>query len=229
MFRVGMVAVGVGTCAVGTLGPGSSDLGVDVNVRVVGLLCGTGAAVVGIKVVVRVPAEDVTAAQESLAEAVGVGQSPKKQAMPPVASAQASTRPLVMSPHPAVTSETTTPETWARSSMMVPSSISLKRLAASVTTDWAASSNAVGRVTAILITSPNVPITSSGRSVIRSGTRPCCIWVTKFSASSASFSSVWMILQGIRLAYSRKFLDRSRPRSSVLGVFSECVEYQGLE
>lgn len=148
---------------------------------------------------------------------VGVGQSPKKQAISSVASFHALAKPDVRSAQPAVISLTTIPGNFSRSWTIVPSSISLKTSTASVTTDSAASKISVGNVAATLITSENVSTISRGRSEIKSGTWPDSSWVTKFLASFASVVRVWIISQGMLETSLARFLDQRRPRTIVLG------------
>ena len=162
------------------------------------------------------PAVVVVAAAQEPAVALGVGQSPKKQAMSLVASSHASTRPLVRLPQPAVMSETTMPGTRARSDTMEPSSMSSKTLTASVTAASAAPRISVGRDMAILMASLTFPMTSSGRSWMISGTWPCSSWVMKSRAASASFSRVLMVSQGIWATSWTKLRERRSPRRIVL-------------
>ena len=80
---------------------------------------------------------DTAVPQLPAAVVVAVRQLPKTQPISLVRSCQPSATALVRSPHPAVISETTIPGALARSETIDPSSISLKTLAASVTTDSA--------------------------------------------------------------------------------------------
>ena len=113
--------------------------------------------------------------------AVGGGQFPKKHPISLATSFQALVRSLVKSRHSLVTSERITPGIYSMSWMILPSSMSLKTLAASVATVSAAVRISSGSVVTILKTSLNCWTASCGRFCTIDGT-----WPTKSCSKNCS-------------------------------------------
>ncbi len=160
--------------------------------------------------------------QESAALDV-TGQASKKQAMAFVAASQSSSRPDVRSPQALVMSETAMLGMFSISETMAPVSMSLKRLAASVTAASAAPTSWLGRVMKMPTTSEKAEMTSLGRSWMMVGTWPSSICSTNCCAWPASVSRVWIMLQGMSLAYLTILSERRRPLMMILLRILVCV------
>lgn len=144
------------------------------------------------------------------AAVVATAQSRKTQPSP-VTAFQSSTRPEVRSPQPFVISETITPGMFARSDVIAPVPISLKTWTASVTAALAPSTIWLGKVPKMPTNWEKIPLTSSGRCDMIVGTVPFFSSSIKVLASSASFSNVLMISQGMSLRRRTILSDRKRP------------------
>lgn len=140
-----------------------------------------------------------------------LGQLTNSQAIASVIAFQSSTRPDVRSPQAFVISETTTPGKFARSDVILPVSMSLKIWTASVIAASAAPTISVGKLAKIPTIFLKALMASSGRSWMIVGTLPCSSSSRKVLASSASFSNLWMVSQGMSLRRRTIFSDRKRP------------------
>ena len=142
---------------------------------------------------------------------VVTGQWAKRQVIAPFAAFQSSTRPDLKSPQEFVISETITPGSFSRSDTIAPDSMSLKTLTASVTAASAAPTIWVGKVAKMPTTSEKAPMTSFGRCWMIVGTLRCPSSSIKVLACPASFSNVWIMLQGMSLRWRTILSDRKRP------------------